>query len=213
MTVRSAATADIEKQYGQIRPELAAMLYHRVNKLHAENLNWDEWMDFINTFQIVKANRNEILVRQGEVCQQLFFVLKGVLRCYTLEDGKDVNLHFYFQNDIASEFHSLRTASSSTRNLVCMTPSILLVGKRPDYLPMIENSHPLTLATMAFFAEKFKEEEEHSEMLKAKSPSERYHHLLTHEPQLVQNIPLSQLASYLGISRKSLSRIRSGQHD
>jgi len=134
-----------------------------------------------------------------------------MLRCFVLEEGREVNLHFYFPNDIASEFHSLRTGMASSRNLVCMTPCILLAGRRPDYLHFIEESHPLTLAAMAFFAEKFKEEEMHCEMLQAKTPTDRYQYLIDHEPHLVQNIPLSQLASYLGVSRKSLSRIRSAQ--
>ena len=209
MSTTELSDHSIEKQYGHVRPELAATLYNQVNKLHPENLNWDEWLDFINTFKLIKVRRGDYLVKEGQVCQKLYFLLTGILRCYVVEDGRDFNLRFYFPNQIASEFHSLRSGLPSSRNLVCMSPCILLAGNRPDYLQFIEHSHPLTLAAMAFFAERFREEEEHTEMLKAKTPLQRYQYILQHEPHLIKNIPLSQLASYLGVSRKSLSRIRS----
>jgi len=63
---------DIEKEYGHIRPELAASLYHKVNEMHTENLNWDQWMEFINTFQIVKVKRGEYLVREGQAKALLY---------------------------------------------------------------------------------------------------------------------------------------------
>ncbi len=209
MSSHYSSNRTIEKQYGHIRPELAATLYNQVNKLHPENLNWEEWLDFINTFKLIKVRRGDYLVKEGQVCQKLYFLLTGILRCYVVEDGRDINLRFYFPDQIASEFHSLRSGLPSSRNLICMSPCILLEGCRPDYLQFIEQSHPLTLAAMAFFAQRFQEEEEHTEMLKAKTPAQRYQYIVEHEPHLLKHIPLSQLSSYLGISRKSLSRIRS----
>jgi CRP-like cAMP-binding protein len=52
------------------------------------------------------------------------------------------------------------------------------------------------------------EQEEHAAFYKLYSPEERYHYLLLHKPVYIQRLPLSQLASYLGITRESLSRIR-----
>jgi CRP-like cAMP-binding protein len=165
---------------------------------------------FLDEFEPVSFKKGEVLLRQGEVCKHLYYILKGGVRCFMLdENGKEVNLHFYFEDELASEFKSLRSEEPSERNLVAMVPTKALKAAKPDYIPVLESNIEFMQAALRFFQEKFLQEEEHSEMLRKLSAEERYQHILNEQPHLLQRVSLTQLSSWLGLSRESLSRIRS----
>jgi CRP-like cAMP-binding protein len=163
----------------------------------------------LDQFELVDLKKGEVLLREGEVCKHLYFILKGGLRCFMHDaNGKEINLHFYFEDQLASEFKSLRFQIPSDRNLVALMPSKVLRAARPDYIEMFADNLEFTQAAFRFFQELFLKEEEHSEMLRKLSADERYQYVLEHHPHLLQKVSLTQLSSWLGISRESLSRIR-----
>jgi CRP-like cAMP-binding protein len=90
-----------------------------------------------------------------------------------------------------------------------MMPTKALKAAKPDYIPVLEGNIEFMQAALRFFQEKFLQEEEHSEMLRKLSAEERYQHILNEYPHLLQRVSLTQLSSWLGLSRESLSRIRS----
>lgn len=170
----------------------------------------DETIDaFLDQFEMIDLKKGEVLLREGEVCNHLYFILKGGLRCFMHdENGKEINLHFYFEDELASEFKSLRFQIPSDRNLVALMPSKVLRAARPDYIELFANNLEFIQAAFRFFQEMFLQEEEHSEMLRKLSADDRYQYVLEHHPHLLQQVSLTQLSSWLGISRESLSRIR-----
>lgn len=166
-------------------------------------------LSFLEQFEEVEAKKGTILLREGEVCRHLYFILKGSLRCYLHDEkGREVNQHFYFEDELASEFKSLRLQEPSDRHLVCMTPCKLLKAARPDYLPLFETNIDFNQAAFRFFQDLYLQEEEHAEMLRRLSAEDRYRYVVEHKPHLLQRVSLTQLASWLGTSRESLSRIR-----
>lgn len=164
---------------------------------------------FFDQFEIHQVKKGEVLVREGEVCRHIYFILEGSLRCFRLDkDGKEINMHFYFENELASEFNSLRWETPSERYLVAMSATKLLKSARPDYLPLFSLHIDLLQAAMRFFQETFFAEEEQTAMLRQLSAAERYHKVAKDFPHLLQRVSLTQLASWLGTSRESLSRFR-----
>lgn len=117
-------------------------------------------------------------------------------------------MHFYFEDELASEFKSLRTEEPSERNLVAMAPTRALRAAKPDYIPVLEENIEFMQAAFRFFQDLYLREEAHSEMLRKLSAEERYQYVLQEKPHLLQRISLTQLSSWLGLSRESLSRIR-----
>ena len=165
---------------------------------------------FLAQFEWVEYKRGTLLLREGEVCRHLYFIVKGGMRCYMHDDqGREINLHFYFEDELASEFKSLGLQQPSDRNLITLTACKVLRVARPDYLGLIEKNIEFTQAAFRFFQELYIAEEAHSALLKKLSVEERYLHVCNHQPHLLQRVSLTQLASWLGTSRESLSRIRS----
>ncbi|MCC6762145.1 MAG: Crp/Fnr family transcriptional regulator [Chitinophagaceae bacterium] len=164
---------------------------------------------FLEQFDMVEYKRGDILLREGEVCRHLYYIIKGGIRCYMHDEhGREINLHFYFEDEFASEFKSLRMQEPSERNLVCMTACKVMRSFRPDYLPLFSQHMEFTQVAFQFFVQLFLQEEAHSEMLQKLSAEERYLQVVKLYPHLLQRVSLTQLASWLGTSRESLSRIR-----
>ncbi len=156
-----------------------------------------------------KYKKSEIVLQEGHVCRNFWFILKGCFRIYRLENKTEVNVSFFFENMIAADFVSLRHQIPSEFIIEAMEDSETLLSYKRDYIPVLNFSKSLIHLTSRFFQQKYFGEIEHSNTFKLMKPEERYHYLLKHHPKYLQRIPLTHLASYMGISRKTLSRIRS----
>jgi CRP-like cAMP-binding protein len=159
-----------------------------------------------------ELKRGEILLREGEVCRSFYLVEKGHLRTYYNKDGVTINLHFAFEGDYAANLRSATSKQPSEQIIEAGEDTSVwvfnlnLVSATIEDRPQIKN-FIRRLALHLLLAS-----EEHSNLFKMYTPTERYRYIEKNNPQLLQRISLSQLASYLGVSRETLSRIR-GKRD
>lgn len=189
-----------------IQTEHLALFHEALNKY--EPLSDDVFATIIPIVQYKSFNKGEVIVREGQVCRHYYFIISGSMRSFSLEQDAEVNVQFYFEHEIVSNFYSLRNETPSEFFIVAMEPCTTLMLAKADNLRVFSNSLPLMTATFRFYQEKFFLEEAHSNSFKLMSPEERYQYILDQRPELLQRIPLTHLASYLGISRETLSRIR-----
>ena len=168
--------------------------------------------DFEKLSQVLhykKYNKGDVILTEGKVCRHFWYILKGCVRMFSTETGLEVNVHFYFEGSLATDFISLRHNIPSNFSIVAVEDTEVLYSYKPDYKPVIHFSKELTRMAAEFFAENLVAEIEHGNSFKLMNPEERYINLLITRPKYIQRIPLTYLASYLGMSRKTLSRIRS----
>ena len=156
-----------------------------------------------------KYSKGEVLSKEGQVSKNFWFVLKGCLRIYSVDDNHEVNVSFFFENTLAGDFISLRHQIPSEFFIEAMEETETLVSYRQDYFPVLNFSTSLIQLTGLFFLQKYFGELQHSNSFKLMNPEERYNYLLKNHPKYIQRIPITHLASYLGVSRKTLTRIRS----
>jgi CRP-like cAMP-binding protein len=183
------------------------MLSKSLNALHP--LPDTDFERLSQVFHYRKYNKGEVVLQEGRVCRSLSYILKGCFRIFSVENGADVNVRFFFEGSIAADFISLRHEIPSHFYIVALEETEVLYSYKRDYKPILNFSKPLTMLTAEFFAHHFFDEIEHSNSFKLMTPEERYNNLLINRPKYFQRIPLTYLASYLGMSRKTLSRIRS----
>ena len=152
--------------------------------------------------------KGDVILKEGQVCKYYYFVASGCIRSFGLENGKDVNVKFYFEDDIACDFVSFRKQEPSQFFFVAMEDCTVYCATKAEAEPIFRNTTSLHLNLFRFFQELFLKEEEQANSLKILSPEDRYRFLLEHNAHYLQRIPLVHLASYLGMSRETLSRIR-----
>lgn len=155
-----------------------------------------------------EAKKETVLVRQGEICDECFFVLKGCLRQYTLVDGVEKTTQFYTEEEAAVFFTSYATQSPSDSYLSCVEDSVLIVGKMDAEAHMYEQFPKLEQITRKMMEQDFGKIQDLLNRFITSTPEERYQDLLRHRPSLLQRVPQHQIASYIGVTPESLSRIR-----
>ena len=157
---------------------------------------------FIKSFK-----KGTILLKEGAISNECYFILKGCIRNYYLKDGEEKTTEFYTEEQAVTPLGCGENIPSK-HFLECIEDTIANVGtpemEQENYqrFPVLESlSRALGESVIAEYKETLAE-------FKMASPEERYLNLLKNRPDLIQRVPQHQIASYLGIKPESLSRIR-----
>ena len=161
-----------------------------------------------NTLHEKQFDKGEVLLKEGQVCKHYYFILSGCIRRFGLENGREINVKFYFEDDLVSDFVSFRNEKPSQFYFVALEDTDVYCAAKAEAVPIFQASSSLHFLLFRIFQDLFFKEEEHSNSFKLLSPEERYQFLMDNKPEYLQRIPLIYLASYLGISRETLTRIR-----
>ena len=159
-------------------------------------------------YEEMTAQRREVLLPAGAVADKVFLIQNGILRESFVEDGKDVTVQFFFEGQAVASIESFWEGKPSEVSIEAVEPAVLKVFKKADIQAYLEQ-HPETAPMIAKFAYSRMINYYHLFLSRIKdSPEKRYQLLLEEHPEMVARNPQHYLASYLGITPVSLSRIR-----
>lgn len=156
----------------------------------------------------LEFKKNEFLLNEGQICHSLFYIESGYCKSYYEIDGVIKNTGFFFENEITTNINSFGSGQKSEYNIVACEPLKTIVFDKEKLFRIAEQSREIeTLGRncIRLFATK---QEEFSKIHKLYSSQERYEYVEKNHPELLQRVSLSQLASFLGVTRETLSRIR-----
>ena len=154
-----------------------------------------------------KYKKNEILLSEGNYAKDCYFIIKGCVRTYYNKDGEDRNTDFFFENQTIRPF-SYQTKQPSEYYLACVEDCVICIGNDARNQKLIEQVPKLSLLISQMNENLLLQKTLELNNFKINSPEERYLGLLENKPELLNRIPMYHLASYLGITAISLSRIR-----
>lgn len=160
------------------------------------------------SLKVVKLKKNHILIREGEPHPFAYYVVKGAVRSFYLKEQVEVSTWFAFEDELVGTLKSYHNQPSrETMQLLenCTLISINLPALSQLVLTNLEISNFIA-AIVTEYAEFLEDRLYYSAFT---SSMERYVNLLHNEPEVFQRVPLTYIASYLGISRETLSRLRS----
>jgi CRP-like cAMP-binding protein len=172
--------------------------------------NADE--DYALFFAVMSSRlvkKGETILREGTVCRAIYFVEQGYLRTYyNKEDGNVVNLNFTFEGEFTSNLKSAINREPSKMNIQAGEETLLWTFDLDKLSPEIKSHPTVSRFTRRVTMQMLLASEARGNLLKIYTPSERYHYLERNKPHFLQRVSLSHLASFLGVSRETLSRIR-----
>lgn len=160
-------------------------------------------------FEQVVLSKNEYLLTEGKICRELFFLEKGALRGFYNLDGKEITHWFGFEKDFVTSFHSFITQEPSVENIQLLEGSILWAISKDTLTRLFNQYHEIERLVRIAYEKYYIRLEERFVNAQFKTASERYETLLRQTPHIIERVPLGHIASYLGISQETLSRIRS----
>ncbi len=184
--------------YGQIEKVISSFI----------DLDKSEFDYFTSKLQVKHLKRKELILSEGQVCSNSYFINKGCLRYFYNVNGEEVTGQFFFENGWYADFGSYLSGKPSDQNIEALEKTELLVlpkavlDKLFIEIPKFEKFGRL-IAEKAFLGIR-----QYTEMLTKQTPEERYLNLIKERPKVIERIPQHYIASYLGIKPPSLSRIR-----
>ena len=157
---------------------------------------------------LIPISKNQNLQEIGQKCRTIYFVKEGLARIYYLKDGIEVTEYFAFENDLIIRAESLFTGKPSLKAIQALEDTVF-IGIPADQLFALFDVFPETERLFRKIIEQaYVATVNRMEAIQFHSAEERYAQLLAENPKLIQQIPLKYIASYLGITQVSLSRIR-----
>lgn len=163
---------------------------------------------FAECIPIKKFKKGELLLKEGQISRNSYFVIEGCVRKYYIIDGDIRTTDFYIEDASVSSLQSYKNKTPANHYFECVEDcrlAVLNFDKEQELFRRVPRYE--TLCRMSMESD-FGEQQEALSKFIISSPEERYINLIKSRPDLLQRIPQYYLASYLGVKPESLSRIR-----
>jgi CRP-like cAMP-binding protein len=144
----------------------------------------------------------------GHTCKTIYFVKKGCVRIYYFKEDIDITESFEFENAFVARAESLFTGKPSLKAIQTIEDTILIGIDSNQLFQLFDTHHDLERLFRKIIETSYVNTVNRIESLQFNTAEERYQNLLKDHPNVLQRVPLKYIASYLGITPVSLSRIR-----
>lgn len=168
----------------------------------------DEEQIIRSYFKPIEIKKDDYLVKQDHVCQHLYYIESGLLHTYYLHDGKIVSSWFYKEEDIMTCWYSFLSQEPSFEYIQALEDSVVWSISSHDLnelyrkIPAMERFGRILMETHLSFIERF------NKGYMFMTAKEKYALLTEYIPDVTLRVKLGLVASFLGISQETLSRIR-----
>ena len=185
------------------------ILRQYINKLIATDLSDDEYAMIKAVFTPRKYRKKQYLLQEGDVCKHLSFIIKGAMCQYSTDDkGNQRIIRFGIENWWMMDRESFEMETPSLYNIEAFEEVELLQIKREDFLYLMEVSPMYKKMTQELDKRGQIASQKRIHSVISYTAEERFLDLLKTHPVFFQRFPQNMIASYLGISAETLSRIR-----
>jgi CRP-like cAMP-binding protein len=185
------------------------MFFHFKDKFPRLNAYWDKYLQFQKR---IEAPAKTVLLQEGKISQHYIFIEKGCVRTFFNRNGDDKTVQFFFEDEGLSSFDSFINNVPSLFTIETIEPSVIYLLPKQYVLRLIEElSHEPDFAQMILQMTARRQMHYINEFVSIirDLPEQRYLRLLNERPHIIQRVPQHYIASYLGVSKVHLSRIKS----
>ena len=191
-----------------IRDQLADAYLKKVLKSYIQSTD-EEISEIVSKLPVKRFKKGSMILYQGEPSNHCIFVISGCLRQYRInEKGDDVTSEFYEEGQWVNVFNETAKDKVSKYSIICSEDCILIYSKTQLKSDMFLAYPDLKDMTTVMLGERLGEINENIYFFAALSPEDRVKELLQNRPSLIKRVPQHQLASYLGVTPESFSRIK-----
>jgi len=176
---------------------------NQVTSISEEDCNW--FKDYLKPGQLRK---NDFWVKEGQLCQNIGFIFSGLCRMYYLQDGREINVCFFMDNQFMTEYTSFLRHQPSKYYIQAMEDTEFVSFSAESIEQSYLHSHSWERFGRKIAEFCYLEACSRTEAFLFYNGEQRYLKLLEESPQIFQRIPLYHIASYLGLERETLSRLR-----
>lgn len=171
-------------------------------------LQESDWNELQNKFTVQQLKKGDFLSRNGEICRQVSFINKGLVRMFYRVDGREICVSFITEGEYIAQYDSFLTHQPSAGNIDALEDCELINLSYDDMQAMYQSCPEFErfgrkIAEMLFLMIAYK-----NTRLLTLCPEDRYKSVIQYQPYIIQRVPQYMIASYIGITPEHLSRLR-----
>lgn len=181
------------------------MIDKLINTIKENEDNRKLFQDFLIERKVASKT---ILLREGEISNTIYFIKKGCLREWFNKDGKDITFQFFFDGQPVASIDSFMNRKPSLFTIESIEPSTIFSIIKSDFEKLLNVYPEFNTVFQDFIFQRFRK---YGQLFLSRikdTPQERYEDLLKNHPEIIKRVPQHYIASFLGITPISLSRIR-----
>ena len=186
-------------------------IIHQIETNYFVQLSEDCRQDLIQSIKIKPLEKHTLLIKEGQYTNTIYFVVKGCARAYYLKDGKEITDWFAFENDFITSINGYFLSIPSPYSIELLESAIIIEFSRETINQLTQKHHDFTQLEKAIVTKTMLQLQERVVSIQFRTAQEKYLSLLELYPSITQRVSLTQIASYLGITLETLSRIRNSK--
>jgi len=156
----------------------------------------------------MSVRKRKLLLKEGNSCEHVYFIVKGAVRGFTREGQKDITTWIVVENELVSSILSLNQRIPSIENIQVLENTDLLVIRNDDLQQLYEQIPAFNNVARKLLQHYYADAERRAFIARLTKAENKYRHFLLHHEPLANRIPLKYIASYLGMTLETLSRVR-----
>lgn len=172
------------------------------------NFSDEGWNELRAIVKQKEFKKGEHLIEAGKTHQSLYFISKGFCRAYHIQDGEEINTNFYFEREIVTNINSYVNDQKSTFAIQACESLTAYEFDRDNVFEISKRVPEIGIVGKRSLELIAAKQEKQLELYRLLTAKQRYEHLEKYQPEMLQRVSLTQLSSYLGVARETLSRIR-----
>ncbi|MGI9652169.1 Crp/Fnr family transcriptional regulator [Chryseobacterium sp. RLHN22] len=164
-------------------------------------------------FKSARFKKGDFFIREGEACLHIGFIASGAVKAYAVDKEGEENITcFKFENEFVTSFQEFVAQEKSRRSIRTIEDSIIYAISYVDYQYLLGQVTAWNGVIKSVIEQEYNQKERYLLNYNNKSAVDKYRHILASEPMLVQRVATQDLASYLGITQRSLTRAKGQIH-
>lgn len=161
-------------------------------------------------FSHQKLDKDDYILRNGEICKHIYFIQKGFARIFYFKNGKEITEWFAPEKTFCFSITSYFESVPSRLVIQCLESCEVIRLSKAGLDALSSKNLEIAHLLMTMFSRSLILSQKRMDSIQFETARQRYHKLLEEQPHILQKVPLQYIASFLGITSETLSRIRTG---
>ena len=157
---------------------------------------------------IISFNKGELLLEEGQVCEHIYFIKKGVVRGFIREGKKDITTWITAEGEMVSSILTFESKGAAIENMQAIEDCEMLALTLADLETLYEQFPEFNIVSRKLLQQYYSDAEGRAFIARLTNAETKYKQFLTRYSHFANRIPLTYIASFLGITLETLSRVR-----
>lgn len=187
------------------RPDISTLIAV-LNSLHPLSQDIIQFLQERASFRQVR--KGKMLLKSGEVCNHLYFIKKGAIRGFIKDEDRDITSWISIDSDVVTSISGLNDQAPSVENIQAIEHSDLLVITHADLEILYRDYIEFNIVGRKLLQRYYQDAEARAFITRIPGTENKYQHFVRNYPRLINRVPIKYIASFLGVTLETISRVR-----